>query len=269
MLRRNNSFVLIAVLGVTAVVSAQTSIRVDYDVNFANTGTGFAPLAGVFHDGGFRSFAPGTMASDGLEALAEIGNPMQFLSEVPSSANFGNTDGQIGGSNRPTRRSFTVEVDSTNTSFSYASMFLPSNDWFIANPGGESFDVSSLIGAAAGSSLSIDINSIYDAGTELEDFTRGGGTGVDPFGLAPRLSDADGGNPDDQMDNISLVERVPGVNLFEDFVNPNNEPIDRFIGASSGSLGTITLTVVPEPSAISLGMFALLPLIGVMRRRRS
>jgi len=248
---------LVATLTLATVASATTLIRVDYDVNFSETGTGFAPLGGVFHDGSFSSFTPGTMASDGLEALAEGGNPSQFLAEAPSSANVGNTDGQIGGSNRPTRRSFTVAVDDGNGSFSYASMFLPSNDWFIANPGGGSFDASSLLGASNGSSLSIDINSIYDAGTELEDFTRGGGTGADPFDLEPRLSDANGGNPDDQMDNISLVTRTSGVNLFENFVNPNNEPIARFLGASSGSLGTITLTVIPEPSTLMIALVGL------------
>ena len=189
------------------------------------------------------------MASDGLEALTEGGNPMLFLAEAPASANTGATDGQIGGTNRPLTRSFTVNVDDGNSRFSYASMVLPSNDWFISNPGGLGLDVSSLLGAASGTSLSIDIGSIYDAGTELEDFTRGGGTGMDPFDLVPRLSDANGGNPDDQMDNIALVPRIDGENLFGDFVNPNNEPIDRFLGASSANLGTIQLTVVPEPSS--------------------
>ena len=259
-------------LAIAATSFSQTTIRVDYTVDFDANGTGFAPLGGVFHDGSsFSAFTPGTMASPGLEALAEGGNPSLFLSEAPASANVGNTDGQIGGSNRPTTRSFTVVVDDMNDQFSYASMFLPSNDWFIANPGGGSFDVSALLNAAAGTSISIPITSIYDAGTELEDFTRGGGTGADPFNLAPRLSDAEGGDPDDQMDNISLVPRIAGTNLFADFVNPNNEPIDRFIGASEGTLGTITLTTVsavPEPSSISLVACAMLGLLGFRRRKR-
>ena len=256
-------------LTTTAVVHAQTSIRVDFASNFGETGTGFAPLAGVFHDGSFSPFTPGTMASDGLEALAEIGNPAQFLSEVPASANFGNTDGQIGGSNRPNGRSFIVSVDDSNSNFSFASMVLPSNDWFVSNQGGGSLDISALLNESLGASLTINLDTIYDAGTELEDFTRGGGTGPDPFGLTPRLSDAEGGNPDDQSDNIALVTRTPGVNLFEDFVNPNNEPIARFLGASSASsLGTVTLTVVPEPTTIGMGLIALmLSLLGGHRRR--
>ena len=243
------SYTVMIALAITAnTASAQTRIEVTFESNSAVTGTAFAPLAGVFHDGSFSSFTPGTAASPGLEALAEGGNPSQFLAEaaaIAPTANVGNTSGQIGGTNRPNGLQFEVDVDDSNTQFSYASMFLPSNDWFIANPGGATFDVSSLIGAAPGTELSIDVLTIYDAGTELEDFTRGGGTGTDPFDLVPRLTDANGGNPDDQDDNISVVNRTAGVNLFQNFVNPNNEPIDRFLGASSSQLGTIRLRVVP------------------------
>jgi len=251
----------------------QTRIEVIFDSNFAETGTGFAPLGGVFHDGSFSSFTPGTFASDGLEALAEGGNPDMFLAEALAtspSANVGRTDGQIGGSNRPNGRSFTVDVDAGNSQFSYASMFLPSNDWFIANEGGGTFDISSLLIGNVGDVLTIDLNSIYDAGTELEDFTRGGGTGVDPFNLAPRLSDANGGDPNDQNDPIAEVIRTPGENLFADFVNPNNEPIDRFLGASSNQLGTIQLRVVssvPEPSSLGFGLLG--GMLVLLRRRKN
>jgi len=265
-----NLLLSMALVCVPSIALSQTQIQVDYTVNFGETGAGFAPLGGVFHDGSFSAFTPNTMASDGLEALAEGGNPSQFLAEAPASANTGSTDGQIGGSNRPLTRSFTLDVEDGNGTFSYASMFLPSNDWFISNPGGAGVDVNSLLGAAPGTSLTIDIGSIYDAGTELEDFTRGGGTGADPFNLVPRLSDAEGGNPDDQMVNISLVPRTAGENLFDDFVNPNNESISRFLGASSANLGTIQLTVVPEPSASSLLVFAALGCFaGIRRARRS
>ena len=165
----------------TVVSSTQTRIEVSYDSNFAATGTGFAPLGAVFHDGSFGSFTPGTAASAGLEALAEGGNPATYLAEATAqapTANVGSTDGQIGGSNRPNGRIFELDVDNTNTQFSYASMFLPSNDWFIGNQGGGSLDISSLLGAAPGTQMTIDVNTIYDAGTELEDFTRGGGTGT-------------------------------------------------------------------------------------------
>ena len=85
----------------------------------------------------------------------------------------------------------------------------------------------------------------------------------------PRLSDAEGGNPDDQMDNISIVPRVSGLNLFAEFINPNDEPIDRFLGASSAeSLGTITLTVVPEPSSNVMGVLGTVACLAFFRRRR-
>lgn len=229
-------------------ISSRTRILVQFESNFPNTGTGFAPLGVVFHDGSFNTFGSNTRLAQGagLTLLAEGGNPATFLAEAEAASSMfdtGNTDGQIGGSNRPLSRSFVIDVANDNSTLSFASMFLPSNDWFVADRASAGIDVSALLNGSA-SSQTINLDTIYDAGTELEDFTRGGGTGVDPFGLVPRLSDAEGGNPNDQEDLVSLVQRTAEVNLFENFINPNNEPIARFLGASSGSLGTIRLTVV-------------------------
>ena len=229
-------------------ISRRTRILVEFESNFPVTGTGFAPLGVVFHDGSFNTFGSQTRLAQGagLTLLAEGGNPATFLAEAEAASSMfdtGSTDGQIGGSNRPLSRSFVIDVANGNSTLSFASMFLPSNDWFTADEGGAGIDVTALLNGSA-SSQTIEIGTIYDAGTELEDFTRGGGTGVDPFGLVPRLSDANGGNPNDQNDLVSMVERIAGVNLFENFINPNGEPIARFLGASSGSLGTIRLTVV-------------------------
>lgn len=263
---------IVAVLALTSSMSdAQTRIRVEFETNFPETGTGFAPLGGVFHDGSFRTFDSSVQLAqtDGLALLAEGGNPATFLAEAEAQNSIfdtGSTDGQIGGSNRPLSRSFEIDVADGNSTFSFASMFLPSNDWFIADRFGQGVDISDLLDGTS-FNQTIDLTTIYDAGTELEDFTRGGGTGADPFGLAPRLSDDEGGNPNDQNDLISEVTRTPGVNLFTDFVNPNNEPIDRFLGASEGSLGSITLTVVPEPSCALVGL--LISGVTLIRRKRS
>ncbi len=262
-----------AFASLSTVSQAQTTrIRVDFETNFPTTGTGFAPLAGVFHDGSFNTFDMATQLSqtEGLTLLAEGGNPAAFLAEAEAQNSIfdtGSTDGQIGGSNRPLSRSFEVDVAGGNSTFSFASMFLPSNDWFVADRNGLGVDISGLLNGAS-TTQSINLDTIYDAGTELEDFTRGGGTGTDPFGLVPRLSDADGGNPNDQNDLISIVQRVAGENLFTDFVNPNNEPIERFLGASSGSLGTITLTVVAVPEPSSAIICCLIGGLALTRRKR-
>ena len=270
----SQSIVMAVMASMSATSHAQsTRIMVEFEVNFAETGTGFAPLASVFHDGSFNTFDMATQLSQdaGLTALAEGGNPAAFLGEAAAQSSLfdlGNTDGQIGGSNRPLSRSFEVDVRDGNSTFSFASMFLPSNDWFIADRNGDGVDISALLDGTSTEQL-INLDTIYDAGTELEDFTRGGGTGQDPFGLATRLSDAEGGNPNDQNDFITQVTRTAGVNLFQDFVNPNNEPIDRFLGASSASsLGTIRLSVVavPEPSSILFGL--MIGGVAMVRRKR-
>ena len=241
---------VLGTIRLTVVSVPRTRILVEFDSNFDSTGTGFAPLGAVFHDGSFSSFDTSVQLAqaDGLALLAEGGNPAAFLAEAEgqnSGYDTGSTDGQIGGSNRPLGRSFEIDVADGNSTLSFASMFLPSNDWFVADRSGAGVDVSGLLDGSS-NELTIDLNTIYDAGTELEDFTRGGGTGTDPFGLAPRLSDAEGGNPNDQNDFVSMVQRS-AANLFANFVNPNSVDISPFSGASSGSLGTIRLTVIPVP----------------------
>ena len=76
---------LIAILAsLTATSHAQTRIRVEFESNFSSTGTGFAPLGAVFHDGSFQTFDTNTqlLQSDGLALLAEGGNPATFLAEA-------------------------------------------------------------------------------------------------------------------------------------------------------------------------------------------
>ena len=171
---------LICALGLCLGSQAEAQqTRIEIQLN-GTAPTAFAPLAAIFHDGTFDSFDSGdNLSGTGLETLAEVGNPAAFLATAPGSANTGTNGAQTapGASSVP----FTVDVDGTNNQFNFASMVLFSNDWFVGNQNSASVDISSLLGGAIGSNIVIDLDTVYDAGTELEDYTGVGGSNFFPF----------------------------------------------------------------------------------------
>ena len=231
-----------------AAASAATMIRVD----FRATGpVAFAPVAGVFHNGSFNHFDAGSTASAGLEILAEVGNPGPLLATVPGTAN-GGTNGApipVGGT-----ASFVVTAADGNGMFSYASMLLPTNDWFIGNDMAR--DVSSLLGAGIGTSLTFNVTSVWDAGTELEDFFTSAGN--------PLLGIPDGNAAAGAMQG-GVIGLVTSSNPFASFANQPAGFNPMALNFSGNPVGSFTLTVVPEPGTTALGALALLPLL---RRRR-
>ena len=232
----------------TGAASATTTVLVEYTGSAAVSN---APVAGVFHDGSFNSFMTGSTASAGIETLAEVGNPMPYLSSAPAGSNTG-TNGAPFASG--TTASFVVTVDDTNTSFSFASMILASNDWFIGNS--TPVDVSGILGAGLGTTMSFDALRVYDAGTESEDFAFSAGN---PFIGVPG---GDAANGDTLTNPITAVTDPDPYSLFANAPGGFDSTAYDFTG---GSLGSFTLTVIPEPSSALLGMLGFIPFL---RRRR-
>ena len=114
------------------------------------------------------------------------------------------------------------------------------------------------MGAAIGTTLSLDFSTIYDTGTELEDFAFSPGNGfVGATGGGPA--------PDFGADQNGLVDIVTNPD-FTTFANAPAGLInsDFFNG---GPYGTVTLEVIPEPSTALLAGLRLVA--GLRRRRRS
>jgi len=136
---------------------------------------------------------------------------------------------------------------------------LPSNDWFVGN--GAATDISSFVAQnIVGSDMAIDIATVWDAGTELEDFAFSAGNPIggitDPAGDAPAGTDQGG-----------LISQVTGSDPFAAFANApsgfDSSALD--FNNAGGPIGTITLTIVPEPGSAALLAFAGL---AFLRRRR-
>ncbi len=225
----------------------------------APSNLGLAPAAISFHDGSNDFFDTGSAASAGLEVLAELGGTGPLLDSLTTGDNISimNSGGPFtpGSSN-----SAVLEVDEMNTTFSFASMLLPSNDWFIGNNNG--IDVSSLLSGALGTTEIFEFGRVYDAGTELENFSESPGN---PFiGLTA-------GNPAASTAQNGVVTLVDAADPFSAFLNADagfDSSLFDFNANGVGEtvLGRVTITVIPEPSTALLSALAGLGLLA--RRRR-
>ncbi|QDT69731.1 Spondin_N [Planctomycetes bacterium MalM25] len=125
----------------------------------------FSPLIGASHSTGVQFWAPGELATTGIERVAELGSTSSFRNEINAAISAGDAlerievarnlfSGESGVSNE-----FTVNGD--NPLVTLATMVAPSSDWFI---GVHDFDLREGAGYLA--SHTIEFAHFYDAGTE-------------------------------------------------------------------------------------------------------
>lgn len=249
---------LLVALALWTTASAQTQI----EVKVTTLGpVGLAPVFAAFHDGSYDIFDVDgvSTASAGLELLAELGDPSLLVTNAPvgvTAAGFapGGPFVPKGGMG-----SEVFTVSAAQTSFSLASMILPSNDWFIGT--NNAVDISSLIGEAPGTSISFELSNGYDAGTEAEDFAFAPGGGL--VGVTTP-SDPPGGTA--TSDAIALVT---GPDPFSVFANLEPASFDtNSIDFTGNPIASVSLTVVPEPGASSLLCLGMLSFLGFLRRRQ-
>ena len=198
-----------------AVTSAQETAMVTVTVeNIApQNGVAITPVWVGFHSGSFDSYNGGLTSLPGLERLAEDGNTSlissQFLDFDPlqggytyidTSAGFPESrlvrtgdrsdefrqDATLGAAplqpGQSASQVFELRTDGSNDFFSYASMVLPTNDFFIANGSPVAHSVSDIL--SSGGELSFFIGTpnggANDAGTETENFAFSAGNPLFP-----------------------------------------------------------------------------------------
>ncbi len=141
-------------------------------------GTFLTPLWFGFHDGTFDTYDRGRPVSPGLESLAEDG-ATELISQEFDLAGFGTVQGTIlGGEGTPGPidpgeiANFTVELDSDDPGsrfFNYASMIIPSNDFFISNGNERAHQIFDEEGNFIGADFIILGSNVLDAGSEVND----------------------------------------------------------------------------------------------------
>ncbi len=291
LLRQKLSFLILLALSVVSLGSP-SALAIELLVTIENigpsNGVAITPVWVGLHDGTFDSYDPGTAAAPFLEILAEDGATGLISTEFNMTA--GRVDATIGSASGPPPLSAGesasmvlsgVATDGSNEFFSYASMILPSNDFFLANGDPMARSIASLYNSSVGTDISFVIGTpgtVNDAGTEEEDFDFvAPGTGPLQNVLFPgRNFDANAGqNAGNQgpSDATTTVENVVGADPFGGFLNILGADLSGFdfndaALYSGGGIARITITVVPEPTSVALAGLGVVGLCGMMRRRR-
>lgn len=275
---------IIPVLGLAAMLfgaSLQAAqIQVDFTNNAPTGGTLQTPVWVGFHDGSFDTFTTGSAATAGLEALAEDGNTSVLSGEL-NAGTAGGVDGQVGnapiGPQGSASNVFDVSNDGSNNYFSYASMVLTSSDFFIANGNPLAVELSDLLDGAV-SAVSFDVFRVYDAGTEVNDFSTSpaatlfgansgqsmANQGVDENGVVSFVGAAGSAVP-------ASFDALTAYLLFANAGDLTEEELLALNFTGYESIGSFTLTnvsEVPVPAAAFLFAPALMGFLGLRRKAK-
>ena len=259
---------LTAVVMATAMPTTASAVSVKVTVTNLSGQGGLAltPLYAAFHDSSFDPFDAGDEASEGIERLAELGDPSQIrnirLETQPESV--GGVIAAAGNGVPPIEPGETASAvfqlnPDDHSLFTFLSMILPSNDTFIGNDDAiRIFDESGNF--LGDQTIDVTGNYIYDAGTEVNDASATGGAA--PFPGAPGGADENGVITAGQ----SLAD-FAGLTLFGQVLDADQ--IDFLSDPANFQLARIEITAVPLPPAVVLFGAALAGLGWLGRRRKS
>jgi hypothetical protein len=173
MLRNRHCLIACFALADIFMVRA-TAATVSYTVQFQATWSSsthpgayppsahFSALIGGVHNDQVNFWAPGGLATPGIEQMAELGGTTLLRGEIQSAITAGSAAAIIAGSNVNSPGSTTVsfDVSSTHPLVTLVTMVAPTPDWFVGVHGLDLRD-----GAGWKNEIALDLYA-YDAGTE-------------------------------------------------------------------------------------------------------
>ncbi len=247
----------IVAIGFPTARAAEISVTITNNAPIG--GTYLTPLWVGFHDGSFDTFNAGAAASAALEPLAEDGNV------GPLSLSFAGSgvDGVVGGGPIAPGASATTVLnlsnDGSNDYLSFASMLLPSSDFFIGNDAPNVYSIAGILDGTFGS-ITVTVLSVYDAGTEVNDFGTSAGNGL--FGIPGGQ-----GGPNQGANENGVITLAQGSDYLA-YLNLAGVNVAPFDFSAYASIATITVSAVPIPAALPLLMSGIVGL-GFLRHRNS
>jgi hypothetical protein len=248
-------------LGAAALLALCTTAQaavVDVTVTVQNlapvNSISFAPLHVGFNNGSFDAFNLGGAPTEPIISVAEggAGGAWQaaFAAADPTA-----TRGTIGGLLQPGEMSsLTFRVNTMkNAFFTFASMVVPSNDFFIGNDNPTEYRLFNAAGGLSMASIGIKSNEIWDAGSEVFD---------------PAAAAFFGNNGLRREQNSVVAFNFAELAAFNGLTTGAGYTFNSALTADSDvyRIG-FAVSAVPEPGSYALMAAGLLG-IGVVARRR-
>lgn len=259
----------LAVSGVATGAAAST-LRITFENLAPAGGPSFTPVYTAFTNGTVDLFNVGDAASAGVEELAELGSFGGVAGErVGQQADSQGVPGLTQAANGvPTidagesvSANVVVGDKVTNQNFIFFSMVVSSNDTFIGTDDPAAFQLFDDSGVFLGPleiSIGFSENNIFDAGTEVNDFSEAGGPAF-AVGI-----DANNG-----VDEGGTVQLTSGLGLLSDIQTPAGTFTTAgaaLVNTPGVTLARITISEVPLPAPVFL-LLGGLATLGFMRRR--
>ncbi|MDZ4782192.1 MAG: spondin domain-containing protein [Planctomycetia bacterium] len=251
--------ILVAGLFTGAAHGEMVQLRVTVENLAPMDSVAFAPLRFGVHAGNYDSFNNGEAASAAIISIAEGGSGSDwfpaFMAAEPS-ANFGSALPNPAGPLLPGGTGTTIlTVDTAvNRYFTFASMVVPSNDYFIGNDSPMQYLLFDENGQLNLTEIRQQASDIWDAGSELDD----------PANAAfLQIGDNSLRTPQGGVVNFNFA----GLDIFNGLTTAAGYSFDSQLTADQ-EVYRISFEVVPEPSTVVLLGLSGVGALALLHRRR-
>jgi PEP-CTERM motif len=256
-------------VGITALAlsAAASATNVNVTVTIDNlapaNGISFAPLHVGFNNGSFDAFNLGQTAGEAIISVAEGGAGGAWQSAFAATdptATRGTILG-VGGfppllPGQTSSQQFTVNT-ALNPFFTFASMVVPSNDFFIGNDSPTEYRLFNAGGQLQISSIGIKAHEIWDAGSEVFNPQKAAFLQV-------------GANEPRDPQNSVVAFNFAELAAFNGLTTAPGYVLNSTLGADTDVYRiSFAVTPVPEPESYALMMAGLLLVGSVVRRRKA
>lgn len=254
------SSAVLIVTGLTVLPASAEPLRVTVTVEslVAENGVAFAPLRLGFHGGDFDAFDLGGVATAPIISVAEGGSGADwfpaFLAADPDAV-VGSVVPDPAGPLLPggtATSTFTVDP-TVNPFFTFASMVVPSNDFFIGNDSPTRYRLFDDQGMLLLTEITQQASQVWDAGSEIFD---------------PAAAAFVGDNNLRADQNSVVAFNFAELNAFNGLTTGAGYVLDSQLAADDEIYRiSFAVTPVPVPAALPLFIGALAGAWGISRRR--